>query len=100
MKKQDPYKVLIKLLHSFPDYQLPIVLSVMEALRRSLEEQEIKCNENEFYAHLDSLPEEDKELSDECLKHIAESRRAVGKYSGDNHFFIKPEGQVTSPGFS
>lgn len=79
MKKQDPYKALTKLLHSFPEYQLPVVLSVMEALRNSLEEQETKRKETEFCAYLDSLPEEDKELSDECHKHIAESRKAIAE---------------------
>ncbi len=77
MEKRDTKKELLEALESLPEYQAALVLAYIHSLKTILAEHEKKLKEEAFMTYLDSLPEEDKELSDECLKHIAESRKAI-----------------------
>jgi len=77
MEQMSGRKELIKILEALPEYQIPLVLTCIQALQKSLEEQEKRLREEAFVAYLDSLPEEDEELSEEGKRRIAEGEKAM-----------------------
>lgn len=89
MKKSDIKKEIDVLIDKFPAENMLELKRTIEEMLRKLEESSDKMTPKEYQAWMDSLPEEDEELSEECLRRIEEGKAAGMKGEVVSHQDVK-----------
>jgi len=82
MKKTDMRKQLMKALEALPEYQIPLILTYIEALQKSIEEETRRIKAEIIFQNMQSAPEEDYDLSIEEQQRIEKGRKQIreGKF--------------------
>ncbi|MGV8121949.1 MAG: hypothetical protein AB2L14_19495 [Candidatus Xenobiia bacterium LiM19] len=65
VRKTDMKKELIMLINRIPEYQIASVKTLLESLLECLEKQEKEMKSRAILAYMESVPEEDYEMSEE-----------------------------------
>ena len=77
MKKLDTKRELYVLIEKIPVKEIPTVKKMIELLMPYLKKHQKSLSDDEYLDYLDSLPEEDEELSDEEMCRIEKSRNDI-----------------------
>lgn len=65
VRKTDMRKELIMMINRIPEYQIASVKTLLESLLECLEKQEKEMKSRAILAYMESVPEEDYEMSEE-----------------------------------
>ncbi|MHC9543949.1 MAG: hypothetical protein AB9903_30915 [Vulcanimicrobiota bacterium] len=65
VRKTDMRKELIMMINRIPEYQIASVKTLLESLLECLEKQENEMKSRAILAYMESVPEEDYEISEE-----------------------------------